>query len=196
MSNDGVNTAAPTPKTSNAWVWTLVKGVFVLALGLFLLLSSQAAPVAVAYALAIYMFISGAVQTFLGFTNRASLGSGTDRIRGLVGLIGGLALILLAYFDVLSLSTAYTILAILLIAYGALGLFEALFDRGAERFRFMPLLVNALLVLLGAMVFYSRSREFDLRLWSGVILAAIGLVAIGYGFFVQKPNPKVPASSV
>lgn len=196
MANQGSKVAAPAVKKSNSWIWTLIKGLFALALGLFLFLSSQTAPIAVAYALAIYLLVSGAVQTFVGFANRKSLGSRTDRIRGLVGLIGGLALVLLAYFDVLSLGSVYTILAILLIAYGLLGVFEALFDRGAERFQFMPLLVNILLVLLGAMIFYSRFREFDLRLWSGLILAVIGLTAIGYAFFVQKRNPKVLASSV
>ena len=105
-------------------------------------------------------------------------------------------LLLLGYFNVLSLGAAYTLLAILLIAFGALGLFEALFDRGADRFRWMPLLVNLLLIVLGVMVFYSRMREFDLRLWSGLVLAIIGLVIIAYGYFFQKANPKAIAADV
>lgn len=188
-------TATTTPK-SNMWVWTLIKGILALGLGLFLLISSQSAPIWIAIALAAYMAIAGGLQTFSSFLNRHSPGSTTDRIRGLVGFIGGLALLLLGYFDVLSLSAAYTLLAILLIVYGGLGLFEAIFDRGADRFRLMPVLINLLLVVLGVMVFYSRSREFDLRLWSGLLMAIIGLIIIGYGYFFQKANPKSSTADV
>ena len=64
-----------------------------------------------------------------------------------------------------------------------------LFARGDERFRFMPLIINVLLVVLGVLVFFFRARELDLRMWSGVVLALIGLGLIGYGYFVQKRNP-------
>lgn len=188
-------TATKTPG-STAWIWTLVKGILALALGLFLLFSAQTAPIWVAYALAGYMAIFGGVQTFFSLKNRNAPGSKTDRIRGLVGLLGGAALILLGYFNVLSLGAAYTLLAILLIVYGGLGLFEGLFDRGTDRFQFMPLLINLLLVALGVMVFYSRVREFDLRLWSGIVLAVIGLAVIAYGYFFQKANPKADAADV
>lgn len=186
-------TSAP---SSNAWVWTLVKGILALALGLFLIIGAQTAPIWIAYALAIYMAVSGGLQTFSSLMKRRSAGSKTDRIRGLVGLIGGAALLLLGYFNVLSLAAAYTLLALLLIAYGALGLFEVLFDRGSDRFRWMPLIINLLLIVLGVMVFYSRSRDFDLRLWSGLVLAVIGLAIIGYGYFIQKANPKADTTDV
>lgn len=171
---------------SNAWIWTLVRGLLALALGLFLLFSSQTAPIALAYALAAYATIVGAIQTFMSFLNRRAPGSTTDRIRGLVGFIGGGALLLLAYFDVVTIGAAYTWLALLLIVFGGLGIFEALFDRGDRRFALVPLLINVLLVVLGVMVFYSRSAGFDLRLWAGIILALIGAGLIAYGYFWQK----------
>lgn len=173
---------------SNAWIWTLVRGLLALALGLFLLFSSQTAPMAIAYALAAYAAVVGAIQTFMSFLNRKAPGSTTDRIRGLVGLIGGGAVLLLAYFNVLSPGASYTLLAVLLILFGGLGIFEVLFDRGDQRFAFVPLLINVLLVALGVMVFYSRSQGFDLRLWAGIIMALIGAGLIAYGYFWQKRN--------
>lgn len=168
------------------WIWTLVRGIFALALGVFLLVGTSSAPIAIAYVLAIYMAISGAVQTFVGFTGRNAAGARTDRIRGLVGLIGGVALLLLAYFNVLTLASAYTILAVLLILYGLLGLWEAILDRGASRFRWMPILVNALLVVLGVLVFLSRSQNFDLRIWSGIVLSIIGIGVIAYASYMRR----------
>jgi len=180
----------------SAWVWTIIKGLVALALGIFLLVGADTASSVVAYALAGYLAISGAMQTFSGFFNRNAPGSATDRIRGLVGLVAGVVLLLLIYFNVLSLQAVYSVLAVAVIAYGLLGLFEAIFDRGASRFQWMPLIVNLLLVVLGAMVFYFRTQELDLKTWTGVVLAAIGLLIIVYGYFVQKSSPSAAAASV
>lgn len=174
--------------SSNAWIWTLLRGVVALVLGLFLLFSGQTAPLIVAYALAIYATLAGAAQTFTSLLNRDAAGSKTDRIRGLIGLVGGGLLLLLAYFNVLSMPAAYTLLAILLILFGGLGVFEELFDRGGESFSIMPLLINVLLVVLGVMVFFSRSQGFNLQLWAGVIMTLIGLALGGYGYFWQKKH--------
>jgi len=195
MTKVSSNKAAPA-KSSNTWLWTLVRGAFALILGIYLIVGAQTAPIMVAYALAIYIALSGAMQAFRGLFGRDAPGSSTDRLRGLVGLVGGLALFLLAFFNVLSLSAIYTFLAILLIAFGLLGLFEAFFDRGGERFQWMAALVNALLVALGVLVFYSRMREFDLRLWSGVILTVIGVAVIAYAYLIQRSRPATPATSV
>lgn len=184
--------------TSNrsAWVWTIVKGLVALALGIFLLVGADTASSVVAYALAGYLAISGTMQTFSGFFNRHAPGSATDRIRGLVGLVAGVILLLLIYFNVLSLEAVYSVLAVAVIAYGLLGIFEAIFDRGANRFQWMPLIVNLLLVVLGGMVFYFRTQELDLKMWAGIVLAAIGVIIIVYGYFVQKGSPSAAATSV
>ena len=160
------------------------------------MIGADTASSVVAYALAGYLAISGTMQTFSGFFNRNAPGSATDRIRGLVGLVGGVALLLLIYFNVLSLQAVYTILAVAVIAYGLLGLFEAIFDRGASRFQWMPLVVNLLLVVLGALVFVFRTQELDLKMWAGVVLALIGVIIVAYGYFVQKGSPSAAATSV
>lgn len=180
----------------SAWVWTIVKGLIALALGIFLLVGAETARFVVAYALAGYLAISGAMQTFSGFFNRHAPGSATDRIRGLVGLVAGVVLLLLIYFDVLSLQAVYSILAVAVIAYGVLGLFEAIFDRGASRFQWMPLIVNLLLVVLGGLVFFFRTQELDLKMWAGLVLALIGVIIIAYGYLVQKGSPSAAATSV
>jgi uncharacterized membrane protein HdeD (DUF308 family) len=190
-------TTKATASSSNGWIWTIVRGVIALALGLFLIAGGDTARTAVAYALAAYIAITGAMQTFSGLLNRQAPGSVTDRIRGLVGLIGGVAMILLLYFNVLQLGTAYTFIAILAIAYGLLGIFESFFDRGQAYFRWMPVIVNVMLILLGVLVFYSRTAAgFDLQLWSGVVFAILGTAVVVYGYFVQKPSPQVLATNI
>ena len=182
---------------SNAWIWTLLRGVIAIGLGIFLIAGGDTATTSTAYVLATYLAIAGGAQTFSGLLNRQAPGSMTDRIRGLVGLVGGVAILLLLYFNVLSLAAAFTVIAILAIVFGLLGLFESFFDRGKAYFRWMPVIVNVLLVVLGALVFYSRSAAgFNLQLWSGVVLAILGTAIVVYAYFVQKPSPQLVADNV
>ncbi len=185
------------PANSNAWIWTLIRGIIALGLGIFLIAGGDMARTTAAYAILAYLAIAGAAQTFSGLMNRRAPGSATDRIRGLVGLVGGVAMLLLLYFNVLTLPTVFVIIAILVIAFGLLGLFEAFFDRGRAYFRWMPVLVNVLLVVLGALVFYSSSHEsFDLQLWAGLVLAILGTAVVVYAYFVQKPSPQLATAEV
>ncbi|MBX7253265.1 MAG: DUF308 domain-containing protein [Candidatus Promineofilum sp.] len=190
-------TAKGTAANSNTWIWTLLRGVIALGLGIFLIVGGETARTTAAYVVLIYVTIAGGMQTFSGLFNRRAPGSTTDRIRGLVGLLGGLVMLVLLYFNVLTLSTAFIIIAILVIAFGLLGLFEVFFDRGGDRFRVMPVLVNVLLVALGALVFYSSSREgFDLQLWTGLVLVILGAIVGAYAYFVQKPQPQLASNDI
>lgn len=190
-------TAKGTAANSNTWIWTLLRGVIALGLGIFLIVGGETARTTAAYVVLIYVTIAGGMQTFSGLFNRRAPGSTTDRIRGLVGLLGGLVMLVLLYFNVLTLSTAFIIIAILVIAFGLLGLFEVFFDRGGDRFRVMPVLVNVLLVTLGALVFYSSSREgFDLQLWTGLVLVILGAIVGAYAYFVQKPQPQLASNDI
>jgi uncharacterized membrane protein HdeD (DUF308 family) len=182
---------------SNNWIWTVLKGVVALVLGIFLIAGGETASASTAYAVAVYIALAGGMQVFSGLLNRRTPGSTTDRIRGLVGLVGGVTVILLLYFNVVTLPTAFTILAILVIVFGLLGLFESFFDRGRAYFRWMPVIINVILVVLGALVFYSRSAAgFNLQLWTGLLLAILGTAIIVFAYFVQKPSPELVADNV
>ena len=184
-------------KSSSAWVWTIIRGIIALVLGIYLLVAANSsAPLVVGYALAGYLTISGAMQTFASIFNRNVPGSSTDRLRGLLGLVGGGVLLLLTYFDVLSPSASYIGLAILLIVYGALGLFEVLFDRGVKSFNWMSLIINVLLIALGVLAFVFRARELNLLTYAGGILLLIGAVIFIYGYFVQKRNKSAATDGV
>ena len=188
---------ANAPTNANNWIWTLLRGIIAIGLGIFLIAGGDTATTTTAYVLAAYLALAGAAQTFSGLLNRRAPGSMTDRIRGLVGLIGGVAMLLLLYFNVLSVPMAFTIIAILVIVFGLLGLFESFFDRGKAYFRWMPVIVNVLLVVMGGLVFYSRTEAgFNLQLWSGLLLAILGTAVVVYAYFVQKPSPQLVIDSI
>ncbi len=86
---------------SNAWIWTIIRELIALILGLYLLIgANSSAPLVVGYALAGYLTIAGLMQSGSSLFNRKAPGSGIDRVRGLTGLIGGGVLVLLTYFEV------------------------------------------------------------------------------------------------
>ncbi len=183
--------------SSSNWIWKLIQGIIALGLGLFIMFGGDTANTSVAYAIGIFLLLTGAIQLWRGTFNRTAAGGTIDLLIGLIGTIGGAIVLALLYFTDTATSTIYTILAIVLIAFGAVGLFETLFARGRELFSWGSLLVDALLVLLGIMVFVSRSQDFDLNFWGGLSLAVIGLIMAGYAYFFQRtsePEP-VPAAA-
>ena len=86
---------ANVPANAGNWIWTLLRGVIAIGLGIFLIAGGDTATTTTAYVLAAYLAIAGVMQTFGGLLNRRAPGSATDRIRGLVGLVGGVAMLLL-----------------------------------------------------------------------------------------------------
>lgn len=180
---------------SNRWIWTLIQGVLAVALGLWALLGRESALTALAYAGAIYVGLAGLIQTVRALLAWGSKSSTTELVRGLTGLIGGAIVLIMVYFVDAPTSTVNTLLAIVLIAYGAIGLFASLFARDGQPFEWQPVFVNALMILLGVLVFFDQSREFDLLAWTAVIFIAAGAVMIWYALARQRGNEEVATAA-
>lgn len=181
--------------SSSNWFWKLVQGIIAIALGLFIMFGGETASTSVAYVLSIFLLLTGAIQLWRGAFNRRAAGGTVDLIIGLIGTIGGAIMLALLYFTNTGIPTIYTLLAIILIAYGAVGLFETLFARGREIFSWGALLVDALLVVLGIMVFVSRSQEFNLNFWGGLVLALVGVIMAGYAYLFQRDSEPEPVAA-
>lgn len=181
--------------SSSNWVWRLIQGIIALVLGLFIMFGGETANTTVAYAIGIFLLLTGAIQLWRGAFNRRAAGGTVDLIIGLIGTIGGAIVLALLYFTNTGTSTIYTILAIVLIGYGGVGLFETLFARGRELFSWGSLLVDVLLILLGVLVFVSRSQDFSLNFWGGLSLVVIGLVMAGYAYLFQRKAEPEPVAA-
>lgn len=179
---------------NNRWVWTLIQGILAIGLGVWTLIGRESALTAFIYASAVYVAVAGLIQTVRSLLNRGLEDSTTELIRGLIGLIGGAAVLVLAYFTTTTMPTILTILGIVLIAYGAVGLFSTLFARGGREFLWQPVLVNALLVLLGVLVFVDRIQEIDVLLWASIIFIAAGAVMVLYALTRQRGHTEVTAA--
>lgn len=176
---------------NNRWIWSLIQGIVAIGAGLWMLLGRDSALQAIIYATGTYVAVAGLIQTIRGLVNRNTAGSTTDLVRGIVGLVGGAIVLILSFFTEMDRLTILTILAVLVIVYGAIGLFASFFSRGGRPFSWQPVLVNALLILLGVLFFYDRSAEIDVVLWAAVIFIAVGAIIITYALLVQRGHPEV-----
>lgn len=178
---------------TNQWWSGILPGIVPLGLGLYLLISPTGATFALGLLAAIYLLVAGLIHAYRGLQLRPAGEGNVIWIRGLVALITGAVLLGMELLDVGTLTFAYTVLAIGLILYGALGLFTEFFQRGGREFEWGPILVSLLLLAWGALVFYSRSREFDLANVSGWVLTAIGAILLIWTF-LSRPRDQTPAS--
>jgi len=176
------------------WWLGVVQGLVALGLGLYLLISRDSATFIVGLLAAIYLVVAGAIQTLRGNGLRSAGKGSVVLIRGVVGLVFGVILLGMAFFTIGSLSGGFTILAIALIVFGALGLFTSFFQRGGRAFEWGPVLVNLALLVWGVLVFFSRAQGFDLARVSGWILIAVGAIILVWTFLTRPDASEEPAA--
>jgi uncharacterized membrane protein HdeD (DUF308 family) len=165
------------------WVW-VAAGVVAIALSLWVLFAPGQASYVVGLAAAVYLLAAGAIGLIGELTTSRRTRSSLQVVAGIVGVVVGAVILWLAIVEWTSLDTAWTILAIGLVVSGGLGLFIALFARQGA-FDWGPVVVNALLVLWGVLVFVARSRETELATWAGWILLGVGIVGVAWGLFAR-----------
>jgi uncharacterized membrane protein HdeD (DUF308 family) len=159
-----------------SWLVTLIEGIAIILLGLYLLFGGDAAAGNVALVLALYMLIVGVIALIRGSRDRIG------RYQGIIAVIVGVLVLFLYAFNILPTFWDFTIFAIGAILVGLMGLYSEFFDRGGRGFSWGRFLFNALLLLLGVMVFYSRIQDFDLQAIISWILIAMGAIMAIWAF--------------
>ena len=177
-------------KRSSVLMHPMLLGIFGLVFGLFLLVGQQGAGLLVGVGVCLYLLIDGALETIEGLALRGRVGTTVGLIRGIIGVAFAVVILILAFgLDVLGYNAGFNILAIGLIAYGALGIFASFFERGAQKLRWGPIAVNALLLVWGILIFVARAQDFVLQTWSAIILIALGVIGIAYAWFTRDGEP-------
>lgn len=178
------------------WWVTLLQGIIAILLGIYLLFGGEAAAGNFALVAGLYILIVGLLELWRG---RGTV----SRYRGIIGVIVGALVLLLKAVDIFPTYWDFTIFAIGAIIVGALGLYASFFARSGRDFQWGPVFINALLLLWGIMIFFTRAQDRDLQTISGLILSAIGVILLLWGFFsrdkgepdkVTPPEPEKPAA--
>jgi hypothetical protein len=106
---------------NSPWWLALIQGLVALGAGLYLLVDPTGAKFLIGLLAALYLLVTGLIYTVRGIIARRPGKSSLLLIRGIVGLVVGGVLLLMALFDIGNLSLGYTILAIGLILFGGMG---------------------------------------------------------------------------
>ena len=175
---------------NSPWWLALIQGLVALGLGLFMLLDPTAASAVIGLLAAIYLLVAGIVHTIRGLARRRVVKRmNLMLIRGILGLIVGGIILVFALFNIGTLANGFTILAIGLIIFGAIGLFSSFFQREGKPLAWGPLLVNLALLVWGVLVFFGRSQNLNLAVISGWILLIIGVVILVWTLLGRKDEP-------
>ena len=175
---------------NSPWWLALIQGLVALGIGLFMLLDPASASKVIGVLAAVYLLIAGIIHTIRGLARRRVVKRmNVMLIRGIVGLVVGGIILVLAVFNIGTLAFGYTILAIGLIIFGAVGLFSSVFQREGKPLAWGPLLVNLALLVWGVLVFFGRSQNLNLAVISGWILLIIGVVILVWALLGRKDEP-------
>jgi hypothetical protein len=79
----------------------------------------------------------------------------------------------------------YTILAIGLVVFGAMGLFQSVLKREGKAFAWGPVIVSGALLVWGLIILFARA-SVNIPAVSGWILIIIGVVIIAYTILGRK----------
>jgi uncharacterized membrane protein HdeD (DUF308 family) len=159
-----------------SWWVTLIEGIVIALLGFYLLLGGDVAAGNVALVLALYMLFVGVIALIRGSSDRIG------RYQGIIAVVVGALVLFLYAFNILPTFWDFTIFAIGAILVGLMGLYSEFFDRGKRDFSWGRFLFNALLVLLGVMIFFARIQDFNLQAIISWILIAMGVIMAVWAF--------------
>ena len=172
---------------NSPWWLALIQGLVALGLGLFMLLDPTAASAVIGLLAAIYLLVAGIVHTIRGLARRRVVKRmNVMLIRGIVGLVVGGIILALVVFNIGTLAFGYTVLAIGLIIFGAIGLFSSFFQREGKPFAWGPCWSTSR-SWFGASWFSSAAaRIVNLAVISGWILVIIGVVILAWTLLGRK----------
>jgi len=181
-------------KKEKLWWLVLVQGIVAIGLGVYIMAQREQAIVYIGMLAAAYIFVSGITQA-IGSTVQKNKKSTSGLIRGIAGVVIGGGLLAAGWFGWVDVKTGYSLLAVGLLLYGGLGLWHSFFDRGDIPFSWGPIFLNALLMLWGFLVFFSRMQGFDLAFISAVILMVLGIIAIVWSFLIRPTSEEKASGS-
>ena len=168
-----------------SWWMTLIQGIVAIVLGLYLLFGGDAAAGNVALVAALYMLVAGVLALIRGSDDAIG------RYQGIIAVVVGALVLFLYAFDILSTYWDFTIFAIGAILVGLLGLYSEFFDRRGRDLSWARVLVNALLLLWGVMIFFARVQDFDLQSVTAWILIAMGAIIAVWGYLSRDKEEAV-----
>jgi uncharacterized membrane protein HdeD (DUF308 family) len=193
VSDISGNQVVTTRSHPRFWV-PVIEGVVALALGIYVVLFPEEAPVIVRSIIAAALLVLSFVQIFEGFRfwNRsvspwATLGGG-------VGATAAVFALLANWVPEISSAAARLMLAIGLAAFGIIGLVSLIFTLRSTGFKIASLIIDVLAIALGVFLYLAEEQNSDRTKLLGLVALLGGVVLLIYGYFLWNSGRRVPVS--
>ncbi|MFO7633551.1 MAG: DUF308 domain-containing protein [Caldilinea sp.] len=170
-------------RRGTAWWVLLIEGIVAAGLGLLIMFRPSEAAGWVLLILASLLALHG-LLTLIGFLRGQRQGR-LPVIRGAIGLIVGLTVILMALFNIGDRQVAAWLLAIGMLADGVLAL-VAPFLEAAEDGQRGGIVMGILLLALGGLLFYNLVTGVDILQATAWTLLLFGAVLIVYSILMRR----------
>lgn len=164
------------------WLVLAIEGIILLAVGIFVLVLPDMARDLIRQLLAALLLILSVVRIYGGFRNAALLESPYHILGGGIGAATGVIVLLEPYITGLEPNAARVILALGWLAYGIIELAETIMVRGDQGVRIGGLIVGALGLVVGLVLFTGDSDDSRISLL-GWIAVVGGLVILAYAYY-------------
>jgi hypothetical protein len=193
---DGARAAAPWRK-GIPWMWVLIEGIVMLALGLFMMFAEAQARLAFGVILSVALAVGGALQLLAAWRAKQAGSDATMAwVRGGVGLGFGLLMLILILASAVSLQAARIILGLGCLGYGGLGAYVIYLKR-ADGFRLAEILSSTVFALMGIMVAAAAFGGIVLStLATGIslLLMLLGAFLILWSLVLRSQNKTAPVA--
>jgi uncharacterized membrane protein HdeD (DUF308 family) len=186
VSKQVTESIKPWSKQAPWWILA-IEAVVALGVGIYVLMESSRATTVITYALAAFLLVDGLLAIVGGLRGEAKT---FGAIRGGVGLLAGIVLLLMPVFGYGSPLMAGWLIGLALIVAGLAGLLSRLFEAGRP-IRWIGVLVTLLMIALGGVYIYSVVQQSTTFLnAAGWILVAVGLALGVYAGFTWNEGRK------
>jgi uncharacterized membrane protein HdeD (DUF308 family) len=176
----------------------LVEGVFALGAGALLLIWTQESGRVLLWVVGGFLLLNSALWVYAGLRPPAASGetpppSPIKLVRGGIGLIVGLLVVIQPFIEYITAEAALIVLALGLIIVGLLGVYEAFVIRTEGRGS--AVLIAALTLALGALLIVATVTDITVIRWIGYAALTFGVLLVGYGVLLYRQQHQVVGST-
>jgi uncharacterized membrane protein HdeD (DUF308 family) len=172
------------------WWVPLAEGIFALAVGVFLVFWTEESGRVILWAIGGFLLVNSIIWILSGL--RAAEASRARLVRGGIGLIVGLLVVIQPFTEYMSVEAALMVLAVGLVAIGLIGLFDTLWHRAGG---WGSVIFAVLTLAVGGLLIYQMASGVSVTSWIGYIAIVLGILLVGYAFALYKRRRELPGTT-
>jgi uncharacterized membrane protein HdeD (DUF308 family) len=171
-------------RSGQSWLVVGIEGIVALLIGIYTLLQPEAAAGIIRQLIAVVLLVVSAGQIIAGFRAEGSSSAPWATLRGGVGASAALLVLLSLLSTFVPNDGARQILGLGLLAYGVLGIVEAVMSREERELRWGALAGDAMVIVVGFLMLSQSSGDTGSTQLIGWVLVIGGVALLGFTYLL------------